>query len=491
LATEPRKRRRQVAFEDLQTVVAEMEKTGQLVRIGESLSPHLEITEVSDRVVKAGGPALLFERPQGHSIPVLTNLYGSLERVRAIFGINELDDLSARIRGLLDLEPPSGLLGKLKLLPRLRGLAKAFPKEVRDAPCQEVVQKEDADLSDLPILTCWPEDGGPFITLPVVITRHPLTGRRNVGMYRMHVYDGRTTGMHWHIHKGGASHYRDAPPDRPFPVAVAIGPDPITTYCATAPLPEGLDEFALAGFLRKRPVELVRCVTSDLMVPAQSQIVLEGEVMPGERRREGPFGDHTGFYSPADDYPVFRLKAITRRERPIYQTTVVGLPPMEDAFLGKVTERLFLPLLQQQLPEVLDMNLPVEGCFHNLCFVRIRKAYPGHAQKIMHALWGMGQMMFAKMILVFDEDVDVQDISQVLFHLGGNTDPGRDVTVVKGPVDALDHASELPHLGTKMGIDCTKKGPQEGYGRTWPKKIEMTPEVRKRIDTLWERLGIR
>jgi len=290
-----------VAFDNLQSLLAPLEKAGELTRIREPLSPRLEITEVSDRVVKAGGPALLFERPRGFKIPVLTNLYGSMERVRTLFGIQELDDLGARIRQLLDLEPPRSWIAKLKLLPRLKEVAQVFPREVQKAPCQEVVQTEDADLTDLPILTCWPGDGGPFITLPVVVTRHPVTGKRNVGMYRMHVYDGRTTGMHWHIHKGGAAQFRDARPDVPFPVAVALGPDPITTYCASAPLPEGMDEFTLAGFLRQRPVDLVKCVTNDLMVPAESQFVLEGYVKPGEMRREGPFGDHTGFYSPADD----------------------------------------------------------------------------------------------------------------------------------------------------------------------------------------------
>jgi len=478
-----------VAFDNLQSLLAPLEKAGELTRIREPLSPRLEITEVSDRVVKAGGPALLFERPRGFKIPVLTNLYGSMERVRTLFGIQELDDLGARIRQLLDLEPPRSWIAKLKLLPRLKEVAQVFPREVQKAPCQEVVQTEDADLTDLPILTCWPGDGGPFITLPVVVTRHPVTGKRNVGMYRMHVYDGRTTGMHWHIHKGGAAQFRDARPDVPFPVAVALGPDPITTYCASAPLPEGMDEFTLAGFLRQRPVDLVKCVTNDLMVPAESQFVLEGYVKPGEMRREGPFGDHTGFYSPAGDYPVFHLTAVTRRRNPIYHATVVGYPPMEDGLLGKITERLFLPLIQQQLPEILDMNLPVEGCFHNLCFVRIDKRYPGHAQKVMHALWGMGQMMFAKMIFVFDREVDVQDISQVLFYLGSHVDPGRDTTVVRGPVDALDHAADMSHLGTKMGLDCTKKWPEEGYGRRWPERIVMSREVRKKIDALWGRLG--
>jgi 4-hydroxy-3-polyprenylbenzoate decarboxylase len=317
-----------------------------------------------------------------------------------------------------------------------------------------------------------------------------MTGKRNVGMYRMQVFDGQTAGMHWHIHKGGAAHFREADSWQPFPVAVALGPDPITTYCATAPLPEGLDEFVLAGFLRNKPVALVKCVTCDLEVPAESQFILEGYVQPGEFRREGPFGDHTGFYSPADDYPVFHLTAITRRKDPVYQATIVGYPPMEDAWLGKLTERLFLPLIRQQLPEIVDMNLPVEGCFHNLCFVSIDKRYPGHAHKIMHAIWGLGQMMFTKMICVFDKEVDVQNLKEVLFYLGNHLDPMRDTVIVKGPVDALDHAADLAHLGGKLGMDCTRTWPEEGYGREWPERITMDPAVKSRVDALWQRLGL-
>ena len=309
-------------------------------------------------------------------------------------------------------------------------------------------------------------------------------------MYRMQVYDKTTAGLHWHVHKDGAAHYRESPSVDPFPVAVAIGPDPITTYCATAPLPDGVDELFLSGFLRRKPVELVKCVTCDLEVPAESQFVLEGYVTGGELRTEGPFGDHTGYYSPADHYPVFHLTAVTHRQNPIYPATIVGYPPMEDQWLGKVTERLFLPLIQQQLPEIVDMNLPVEGCFHNLCFVSIRKRYPGHAQKVMHAIWGLGQMMFTKMIFVFDREVDVQDLSQVLFHLGGNVDPIRDATMVKGPVDALDHASTLPHLGTKMGMDCTAKWATEGYDRGWPELIKMSPHIVNKIDKIWSKLGL-
>jgi len=477
-----------MAFDNLQDLIAAFEKHGRLVRIRETLSPHLEITEVTDRVVKNHGPALLFESPTGYDFPVLTNMYGSLDRAQSIFGVDRLDDLGTLFDDFLHMEPPTSFFEKLKLLPKLKGLASVFPKQVKDAPCQEVVQTEDFDLRELPVLTCWPRDAGPFITLPVVVTGHPETGRRNLGMYRMQIYDSRTTGMHWHVHKGGANHFRHAR-DR-FPVAVALGPDPITTYAATAPLPEEIDELVLAGFLRRKPVTVVKCITCDLEVPAESQFVLEGYVAPGEKRVEGPFGDHTGFYSPADEYPVFRVTCVTRRKNPIYPATIVGRPPMEDAFLGKVTERLFLPLIRTQLPEISDINLPVEGGFHNFCFVAIDKRYPGHAFKVMHALWGLGQMMFAKMIMVFDREVDVQDLGQVLFYLGANTDPGRDLCMVKGPLDALDHSAELPHFGHKLGFDCTRKWPEEGYARQWPELIRMDEEVKNRIDLIWAKLGI-
>ncbi|MDQ7782759.1 MAG: menaquinone biosynthesis decarboxylase [Desulfomonilaceae bacterium] len=475
-------------FDDLQSLVRVMERSGRVLRIDEPLSPHLEIAEVSDRAVKTGGPALLFENPKGFEFPVLTNVFGSLDRTATIFGVDDLNSLGARFEEYLSMDAPSGLMDKIKLIPKLKDLAYAFPKRVKDAPCQEVVLTEGFDLRELPVLTCRPGDGGPFITLPVVVTHDPETGRRNVGMYRMQVYDDRTAGMHWHVHKGGAAHFRKA--RERLPVAVALGPDPITTYAATAPLPDNMDELILAGFLRRRRVEVVRCVTSDLEVPAQAQFVLEGYVVPGETRIEGPFGDHTGYYSPAEEYPVFHVEAVTRRKNPIYHATVMGLPPMEDALLGKVTERLFLPLIKSQLPEIVDVNLPVEGVFHNLCFVSIDKRYPGHAYKVMHALWGLGQMMFTKMIMVFDRDVDVQNISRVLFHFGANLDPGRDLCLVKGPLDALDHASALPNFGGKLGFDCTRKWPEEGHTREWPRIAAMSSEVKARIDRIWDKLNI-
>jgi 4-hydroxy-3-polyprenylbenzoate decarboxylase len=478
----------QLVFDDLQSLVVFFERRRELVRIHELLSPNLEMTEVIDRVVKKGGPALLFERPDGSNYPVLSNVYGSLERVKHIFDITSLEDLPGKFEEFLHMRPPRGFMEKLKLLPKLKELGAVFPKRVKDGPCQEVVQTSGFDLRELPVLTCWPEDGGPFITLPLVVTRHPKTGRQNLGMYRLQIYDGQTTGMHWHIHKGGATHFRHA--QEMLPVAVALGPDPITTYSATAPLPEEIDELMLAGFLRKKPVEVIKCITCDLEVPAESQFVLEGYVVPEEKRIEGPFGDHTGFYSPADEYPVFHVTCITRRKNPIYPTTIVGQPPMEDAFLGKVTERLFLPLIKTQLPEVVDMNLPVEGVFHNLCFVSIDKRYPGHAFKVMHALWGLGQMMFAKIIMVFDREVNVQNLGEVLFHLGANIDPSRDLCLVKGPLDALDHASVLPHLGSKIGFDCTRKWPQEGHTREWPKLLTMDDRVKSKIDSIWSRLNL-
>ncbi|MEW6140149.1 MAG: menaquinone biosynthesis decarboxylase [Thermodesulfobacteriota bacterium] len=477
-----------MAFDNLQDLVTFLGARGHLARIRESVSPHLEITEVTDRVVKKEGPALLFERPEGYDIPVLTNVFGSRERIKWIFNAESLDSLGGRFKEFLDLKPPTGFIEKIKLLPKLKELVSALPRQVKDAACQEIIRTEDADLGELPILTCWPKDGGRFITLPVVITRDPENGRRNVGMYRMQIYDGRTAGMHWHVHKGGAAHFRRA--KGRLPVAIALGPDPITTYAATAPLPEDIDELLLAGFLRQKRVEVVKCITCDLEVPAESQFVLEGYVEPGETRLEGPFGDHTGFYSPADHYPVFHLTAITRRKDPLYPATIVGRPPMEDAYLGKITERLFLPLIRTQLPEIVDINLPVEGVFHNLCFVSIDKRYPGHAAKVMHALWGLGQMMFTKIIVVFDREVNVQDTGEVLFYLGANVDPGRDLCIVKGPVDALDHASPLPHLGSKLGFDCTRTWPEEGSSREWPEIIRMDDRTKTRIDEIWEKLNL-
>ncbi len=481
-----------MAYRNLQEFVKRLEAEGELLRIREPVSAELEITEITDRVVKAGGPALLFEKVKGSELPVLTNAFGSLRRMCLALGVESLEELSQEISDFLQVEAPDSLFKKLKLVPKLSRLKNMFPRMVKKAPCQEIVLRGDeVDLTRLPILKCWPKDGGPFITLPVVITKHPETGVRNAGMYRLQVFDRKTTGMHWHTHKGGAQHYRVAERlGKRLPVAVAIGPDPAVTYAATAPLPEDVDEFVFAGFLRGKPVELVRCLTVPLEVPAESQIVLEGYVEPGERRLEGPFGDHTGYYSLPDYYPVFHVTCMTMRRNALYPATIVGRPPQEDCYMAKATERLFLPLIKKTLPEIVDMNLPIEGVFHNLAFVSIDKRYPGHARKVACALWGLGQMMFTKIIVIFDKEVNVQDLSECLWRLGNNVDPARDVFFVQGPVDALDHASPYPFYGSKMAIDATRKWPEEGFGRDWPEVIEMAPEIKERVDRMWKKLGV-
>ncbi len=481
-----------MAYKDLQEFIKRLEKLGELKRIKEPVSPELEITEITDRVCKMHGPALLFENIPGYKMPVLMNAFGSFKRMSLALEVPNLDSLGQEIIDFIEAEAPDTLIKKLKMVPKLKRMANAMPKMTNKAPCQDIVLKgEEVDLGILPVLKCWPEDGGPFITLPVVFTRHPETGIRNVGMYRMQVYDKNTTGMHWHTHKGGAHHYRVAERlGRDLPVAVAIGPDPAMTYAATAPLPDDIDEVLFAGFLRESPVELVKCVTVDLEVPATSQIVLEGVVKPGERRIEGPFGDHTGYYSLADEYPVFHVTCMTMRHDAIYPATIVGQPPQEDCYMAKATERLFLPMIKKTLPEIIDMNLPMEGVFHNLAFISIDKRYPGHARKVMNALWGLGQMMFCKIICIFDKEVDVQDLGQVLWRLGNNIDPKRDIVFTDGPVDALDHASPLPHYGSKMGIDCTRKWKEEGFERQWPDVIKMTEEVKKQVDSIWKKLSI-
>lgn len=481
-----------MAYRDLQEFVKRLDAAGELARIKGPVSPHLEITEITDRVSKCYGPALLFENAQGCKMPVLTNAFGSYKRMAMALEVPNLNALGEEVMDFIEAEAPDTLIKKLKLIPKLKRMGSAMPKLVSEAPCQEVIYKgKEVDLGLLPVLHCWPEDGGPFITLPVVFTRHPETGVRNVGMYRMQVFDKNTTGMHWHAHKGGAQHYRVAERmEKRLPVAIAIGPDPAMTYAATAPLPEDIDEVVFAGFLRNKPVELVRCLTVDLEIPASSQIVLEGYVEPGERHIEGPFGDHTGYYSLADLYPVFHVTCMTCRKDAIYPATIVGRPPQEDCYMAKATERLFLPLIKKTMPEIVDMNLPLEGVFHNLVFISIDKRYPGHAKKVMHALWGTGQMMFSKIICVFDREVDVQDISHCLWRLGNNVDPRRDVVFVDGPVDALDHASPLPHYGSKMGIDCTRKWPEEGFTRKWPNVIVMNRDIKAKIDKLWPKLGL-
>src|SRR5919107_144152 len=412
-------------FKDLTEFIAALDKERELARIAEPVSPELEIAAVTDRVSKSpgGGPALLFEKPAGYDMPVAINLYGSMKRMCLALGVASLDELAREIETLTNPKMPAGVLDTLKMLPMLSRLKDLMPKTVSSAPCQEVVKK-NGTLDQIPILTCWPEDGGPYITLPMVFTKDPETGMRNIGTYRMQVYDGRTTGMHWQRHKGGAQHHRIAERmGRRLDVAVALGADPALPFAATAPMPEGLDELLLAGFLRRERVELVKCVTVDLEVPASAQIVLEGYVEPGERRREGPFGDHTGFYSHPDEYPVFHLTCVTHRKDPVYLTTVVGIPPMEDYYLGMASERIFLPLIRKTLPEIADMHFPAAGIFHNIVLVSIDKRYPGHARKIMNACWGLGQLMFSKTIVIVDKDVSVHDVSEVAWIVGTHMDP--------------------------------------------------------------------
>jgi 4-hydroxy-3-polyprenylbenzoate decarboxylase len=547
-----------LAYDDLRDWIRTLEKHGELKRIREEVSPELEITEITDRASKIGargkagnqskeaktnyapgGPALLFENVKGHpGHTVLINQFGSERRMALALGVQRLDEIAERIQGLMNVKAPEGLFDKLKMLPQLGALTSAFPKMVsaKDAPCKEVILKENFDLNTLPILKCWPHDGGRFITLPCVHTRDPRTGKRNIGMYRMQVYDGQTTGMHWQRQKVAAEHYREALrkaaatnstedprtsavaamaetaggavaiPDGPIgglpqiglgnlkgsrlEVAVAIGTDPATTFAAIVPAPPEVEEFMIAGFLRGKPVEIVKCETVDLEVPARAEIVLEGYVELGELRGEGPFGDHTGFYTMTDDYPVFHITCITHRKDPIYAATIVGKPPMEDAWMGKAVERIFLPAMKLTIPELVDIHLPVEAVFHNLMIVSIRKSYPGHARKVMNAIWSLGQAMFTKCIIVVDEDCDVQDTGEVVLRVANNIDPERDIQFTLGPVDSLDHSSRLPNYGSKMGIDATRKWKAEGFNRPWPAMIEMDRATKEKVDAMWAKLGL-
>jgi 4-hydroxy-3-polyprenylbenzoate decarboxylase len=481
-----------MAYQDLREFIRALEKNKELKRISLEVDPHLEITAFADRAVKQGGPALLFERPKGSNIPVLINAFASMRKMELALEVKSVEEVAARIVEFLEMRMPEGIIGKLKMLPKLAEMGAFFPKIVSKGPCQEVVKHDGFSLFDYPILQCWPGDAGRFITLPLVFSRNPDTGKRNCGMYRMQIFDERTCGMHWQTHKQGAEHYRRMKQHgrTRMDVAVAIGADPATMYSAILPLPPDLDEMMIAGFLRQSPVEMVKCQTSDLEVPARAEIVLEGYVELGELRTEGPFGDHTGFYSLADEYPVFHVTCITQREDPIYATTIVGPPPMEDYYMGKAIERIFLPLMRLQLPEVRDIAMPPEGVFHNLILVAIRKSYPGHARKVMHSIWGTGQAMFSKVIVVVDENVDVQNYSEVAWKALNNIDPQRDIEFALGPVDSLDHASRLPNYGSKMGIDATRKWPGEGFTRPWPDVIAMSPEVERRVEELWRQAGL-
>jgi 4-hydroxy-3-polyprenylbenzoate decarboxylase len=519
-----------LAYNDLREWIAALERAGELKRIKTEVDPILEIAEITDRVSKSknrqgnpGGPALLFENPKGHDIPVLINQFGSERRMRMAIEVDSLNEVADRIRQFMDVKSPQGFLDKVKMLPMLAEMGKFFPKTVSSGPCKENIRKDKFSLNHLPILQCWPQDAGRFITLPCVVTRDPKTGKRNVGMYRMQVYDERATGMHWQRQKVGAEHYRDAirasavgsemqqaaslrvnamaqssggsvladghRPSGKMEVAVALGTDPAITFSAIVPAPPDVEEYLIAGFLRQKPVELVKCETVDLEVPAASEIVLEGYVNLDELHTEGPFGDHTGFYSLEDLYPVFHLTCVTHRNNPIYATTIVGKPPQEDAYMGKAVERIFLPLMRLTIPELVDINLPIEGVFHNLMIVSIRKSYPGQARKVMNAIWSLGQAMFTKCIIVVDEDVDVQDIGDVTLKALNNIDPERDIQFTLGPVDSLDHASRLPNFGSKMGVDATRKWTSEGFTRPWPNEIVMDTKTKVAVDGKWKALA--
>jgi 4-hydroxy-3-polyprenylbenzoate decarboxylase len=482
-----------MAYDDLRDFIKALEKNKELRRISVPVSSDQEITEITDRVSKNNGPALLFENVDQGRVPVLINALGSRRRMELALNVESIDDVAARLTDWLDFKSPQGLLEKVKMLPRVAELGKFFPREVKSGRCQEVVKREgDFSLHELPILKCWEADGGRYITFPLVFTRNPRTGKRNCGIYRMQIYDEKTTGMHWQIHKHGAAHHRDEERSGSgrMEVAVAIGAEPVTSFAGAMPLPDDLDEMILASFLRESPIEMVKCVSVDLEVPISAEIVLEGYIDPTERRTEGPFGDHTGFYSLEEPYPVFHVTAVTHRKNPIYQTTIVGRPPMEDCWMGWAITRITLPVLKRQLPEIIDMNLPFEGVFHNLMLVSIRKQYPGHARKVMNAIWGLGQAMFTKCIVIVDEDVDVQSPGEIVWKVLNNIDPERDIQFVMGPVDVLDHAARMTGYGSKMGIDATRKWHSEGFERRWPRENRTSDEVKKLVDEKWKRLGL-
>ena len=512
-------------YDDLRQWIAALERAGELKRIQTEADPILEVAEITDRVSKSrdakgnpGGPALLFQNLKGHAgSQLLINQFGSDARMKLAVGVGAYDEIAARIRMFMDMKSPQGFLDKLKMLPLLTEAGKFFPRTVPTGPCKEVIKRDNFSLNDFPVLQCWPKDGGRFITLPCVTTRDPKSGKRNLGMYRMQVYDERTTGMHWQRQKVAAEHARErvraaaggksaavdimarssggsvlAEGDRPagkMEVAVAIGTDPVVTFASIVPAPPEIEEYLVAGFLRGAPVDLVKCETVDLDVPATSEIVLEGYVNLDELRSEGPFGDHTGFYSLEDLYPVFHLTCITHRKDPIYAATIVGKPPQEDAYMGKAVERIFLPLMRLNIPELVDINMPIEGVFHNLMIVSIRKSYPGQARKVMNAVWSLGQAMFTKCIVVVDEDVDVQNLADVALKVFNHIDPERDIQFTLGPVDSLDHASRLPDFGSKMGIDATRKWASEGFTRPWPDEIAMDAKTKALVDAKWNALA--
>jgi 4-hydroxy-3-polyprenylbenzoate decarboxylase len=491
-------------YRDLNDFIDFLDKQNQLARIKLPVSPELEITEIADRVMKgrlSQNKALLFENVVGSDIPVLINLFGSPQRMAWALGVDNLDELNTNLARVIDLRLPRGLGEMMGRGRDIMGIVKSIglkPKKVKRAAVQEVIQTGDATLDSLPVLKCWPKDGGRFITLPQVITRDPATGLRNVGMYRLQVLDSRTLLVHWQRHKGGAEHERKARQSKAIdpgssahiPAAIVLGGDPASMWCSSAPLPPNIDEYLLAGYLRGAPVEFVDCVSQPLVVPAQAEIIIEGYVDPNDHRPEGPFGDHTGYYTPVELFPVFHVTAITQRKKPIYPTTIVGIPPMEDAWMGKATERLFLPLMRLFLPEIVDVNMPAEGVFHNLVLVSIKKRYPGHARKVIFGLWGLALMSLAKAIVVVDDWVDVQNLSQAAWQALGNVDWSHDVVIADGAVDHLDHASQQHSFGGKIGIDATAKLPEEGYHRSWPEVIQMDAQVQHRIDQIWQKLKL-
>lgn len=484
------------SFRNLHEFLEFLDDRGELRRVTAEVDSELEITEISDRIMKRddGGPALLFENVKGSDYPLAINIFGSQQRTAWALGMEQWEELEQRIDRLIGMAlgpPPSGIMGKLGALNEIIKVGRIGPREVNSGACQEIVKTDDASLSELPIMKCWPMDGGKYITLPLVFTYDPETGKRNTGMYRLQVFDNKTIGMHWQLHKGGMEHFKKSRQQgQKMEVAVAIGTDPVLTYAASAPLPPEIDEMVFAGFLREKSVEMVRAKTVDILVPAEAEFIVEGYVDPTELRVEGPFGDHTGVYSLEDDYPVLHVTAITHRKNPVYASTIVGKPPMEDRFIGGATERLFLPLMRLMIPEMVDVHLPYDAVFHNFALVSIRKKYPGQARKVMHAVWGLGQMMFSKFVIVVDENVDVQNMREVLWRVGNNVDPARDIEIVEGPTDSLDHASAIPNYGGKIGIDATTKYPEEGHDRPWPPDIEMDPAVQDLVSKRWEEYGL-
>lgn len=482
-----------MAYDDLQQFIAALDDAGELKRISVEVDPELEISEIVDRCCKSEprGPALLFEKVKGSEIPLLINALGSYRRMCLALGVGSFDDLADRLQQLIKPEIPTTLIEKLKKLPQLGQIASFAPKLQRDGLCQQVIKRgQDINLNELPIIKCWPEDAGRFITLGQVHTVDPKTSQRNAGLYRLQVIDKQTCAIHWQLHHDGARHHRQyVELNQEMPMAVVLGADPTLTYAASAPLPEALDELFFSGFIRQQSVPLVQCASVDLQVPADAEVVIEGTVQPDETILEGPFGDHTGYYSLADQYPVFHVTAVTHRQNPVYPTTIVGYPPMEDEWIGKATERIFLPLLKMFIPEAVDYNLPVWGVFHNFCFISIKKAWPYHARKVMNAVWGLGQMSLCKFVVVVDEDIDVQKPEHVWFEVGANVDPKRDIVIMPGITDVLDHAAAVTGVGSKIGIDATRKWKSEGAGHDWPKKIVMDDETKALVDRRWQEYG--